>query len=402
MKKILYINVTYKNASTGRIIHDITSASNPEEVQYRVLFQVGENADQYAVQFENKIENFFRRGVHKLLGNIDCVTIPETRRLISEIKKFEPDLIHLHTLHHQCANYLMLFEFLKTYGKPIVITMHDCWIYTGGCFHYTVQGCNQFMDGCKDCPKLKSNLDCKPNKTEKHFDFKNQFYHSCPEIYFVGVSNWLCNEARKSMICDKPIYCIRNGVDITRFDNFRGLKEVKQMREKLLCGRKYLVLGVANFWGESKGLSGFSHLAKALGNKYQVVLVGGNLKTVPDSSNLTYYGMTNDTRELAYIYNAADVLVNLSIEETFGLVSAEAAACGTPIVLYDSTANSEIAELTGGKLIPVGDEKELTMQVRNVCGGDRCSYDLTALRQELSKERMAKEYWALYRSILYR
>ena len=393
--------MTYKNASTGRIIQDIVSVADPNEIQYRVLFQVGDNADQHAVQFENKIENFFRRGMHKFFGNVDCVTVLETKRLISEIKKFGPDLIHLHTLHHQCTNYLMLFKFLQTYGKPIVVTMHDCWIYTGGCFHYTVQGCNQFMNGCRDCPKSKSDLDCNPNKTEKYFDLKNQFYHSCPAIYFVGVSNWLCNEARKSMIGDKPIYCIRNGIDITQFDNFRKLKEVKQMRKKLLCGRKYLVLGVANFWSKSKGLSGFSNLAKALGDEYQVVLVGGNLIHAPDVSNLTYYGMTNEPRELAYIYNSADVFVNLSIEETYGLVSAEAAACGTPVVLYDSTANSEVAKLTGGKLISVGDEKELTMQVRNVCYGDIASDDLAVLRQKLSRERMVEEYWALYRTILY-
>ena len=50
-----------------------------------------------------------------------------------------------------------------------------------------------------------------------------------------------------------------------------------------------------------------------------------------------------ETFRLAEFYSSADVFLNLSIEETFGKVSAEALSCGTPIVTVDSTANSELA-----------------------------------------------------------
>ena len=44
----------------------------------------------------------------------------------------------------------------------------------------------------------------------------------------------------------------------------------------------------------------------------------------------------------------ADVFVNPSKEETFGLTTLEAMACGTPAIVYKNTACEEIANLYGG------------------------------------------------------
>ena len=38
----------------------------------------------------------------------------------------------------------------------------------------------------------------------------------------------------------------------------------------------------------------------------------------------------------------ADVFVTFSREESFGKVSAEALACGTPVICYNTTANPEL------------------------------------------------------------
>lgn len=400
MKKILYINVTYKIASTGRIINDIVSSPDIGDIEYRVLFQEGNNGDGIGIQFENKFENILRRGIHKFFGNVDFVTVTQTKRLISEIKKFNPDLIHIHTIHHQCTNYLMLFDFLKEYGKPVIFTIHDCWAYTGGCYHYTEVGCNGFVKECKECPKQKTELDCKPEKTSYFLQKKRDFYSSDIPLYFTGVSEWICGEARKSIPENKSIKCIRNGVDINYFDNFRDLQEVKKLSKKLHNGRKYLVLGVASYWREQKGLSGFRKLAEYLGDDYQVLLVGGNLSSESGIENLKYYGLTNNVQELAYIYNSADILVNMSIEESFGLVTAEAAACGTPTVAYDSTANSEVISLSGGSLIPVGEENLMFETIKKICSDGKKNRDIAEIRHLLSKERMVKEYLDIYNTVL--
>ena len=48
--------------------------------------------------------------------------------------------------------------------------------------------------------------------------------------------------------------------------------------------------------------------------------------------------------QLAEIYTAADVLVNPSVEETFGMNVAEAAACGTPSIVVEGSACAEVAD----------------------------------------------------------
>ncbi|MBQ2974730.1 MAG: glycosyltransferase [Clostridia bacterium] len=401
MKKILYINVTYKNASTGRIINDIVKGGDNDKFDYRVVFQVGGNADSNSFQFEKKFENVIRRGVHKFFGNVGFVTVSQTKRMIEEIKRYNPDLIHIHTVHHQCTDYMQLFKFLRDFGKPVVYTLHDCWAFTGGCYHYTEQGCSGFKKDCSCCPKNSDELECSPRKTSQELKEKTDLYKSFKHICFVGVSEWMCAEAKKSLIGQLPIICIRNGVDTEIFKDLKHHEKIYKLKSKLLGEKKHLVLGVASAWSEKKGLSSFYRFAEKLGNDYRVLLVGGNLPSQrPVIDNLTFYGRTDNVEELADIYNCADVLVNLSVEESFGLVTAEAAACGTPVIAYDSTANSELIKMTGGRLISLGDEMTFIEEIERICNRSKPSENLSEIRASVSKERMVREYWELYNSIL--
>ena len=70
LKRILFINVTYKNASTGRLIDSIMSSPEAKDVDYKVLFQQGDNEDEHSFCFENRFENIVRRATHKLFGNL--------------------------------------------------------------------------------------------------------------------------------------------------------------------------------------------------------------------------------------------------------------------------------------------------------------------------------------------
>ncbi len=49
-------------------------------------------------------------------------------------------------------------------------------------------------------------------------------------------------------------------------------------------------------------------------------------------SGITWLSYCNDAARLAAIYRAADLFVHPGVQETFGLVSLEAQACGTPVV----------------------------------------------------------------------
>lgn len=71
-------------------------------------------------------------------------------------------------------------------------------------------------------------------------------------------------------------------------------------------------------------------------------------------------------KDLVSLYNEADLFVNPTIHETFGLTNIEAMRCGCPVV---SSKNTSIPEVTGGKAIlieGVENERELKEAIKLV------------------------------------
>lgn len=83
----------------------------------------------------------------------------------------------------------------------------------------------------------------------------------------------------------------------------------------------------------------FREICARAPGKYHLLVVGDGLQraelqevlgAVPDSiSHLSYCA---DPHRLAQLYRAADLFVHPGVQETFGLVTLEAQACGTPVV----------------------------------------------------------------------
>ncbi|MBQ2517283.1 MAG: glycosyltransferase, partial [Clostridia bacterium] len=71
------------------------------------------------------------------------------------------------------------------------------------------------------------------------------------------------------------------------------------------------------------------------------VLIGA-MPEERDLGGIVSIPLTENQRELAEWYSAADVFLTLSREESFGKVSAEALSCGTPVIAVGTTANPEL------------------------------------------------------------
>ena len=75
-----------------------------------------------------------------------------------------------------------------------------------------------------------------------------------------------------------------------------------------------------------------------------MVVVGLSNKQIRQiSKDVLALPRTESAKRLAEIYTAADVLVNPSAEETFGMNVAEARACGTGVVVVEGSACAEAA-----------------------------------------------------------
>ncbi len=64
---------------------------------------------------------------------------------------------------------------------------------------------------------------------------------------------------------------------------------------------------------------------------------------------------TESVAQLAELYTMADIIMNLSYQETFGLTTVEGFACGTPSIVYNCTASPELMSKEVGELVTPGD-----------------------------------------------
>ena len=112
---------------------------------------------------------------------------------------------------------------------------------------------------------------------------------------------------------------------------------------------------MANVWGRRKGLGFFIEISQMLKNDEVIVLVGLTEKQKRKlPGNVIGITRTENANELAKVYTAADVFVNPTLEETFGLVNLEALACGTPVITFDTGGSIECIDQNTGFVVKKG------------------------------------------------
>ena len=138
--KVLFVNLVYGTGSTGKIIADIMNLLKKYGNDVKALYGTGacsDNAD--AVKVSGDFGFYFHNAVSRLTDHAGLYSWAATRKMIREIRAFQPDLIHLHTLHGFYVNYEMLFRFLKEANIPVVWTLHDCakfGLFHGRCYKW--------------------------------------------------------------------------------------------------------------------------------------------------------------------------------------------------------------------------------------------------------------------------
>ena len=116
-------------------IHDILKR---EGIECKIAASREEQYDAVnSIQIGSKRDVYLNAIKARLFDNEGFNAKNSTQKLIKEIEKYNPDLIHLHNLHGYYINVEELFDYLKIYGKPVVWTLHDCWPITGHCPYFS-------------------------------------------------------------------------------------------------------------------------------------------------------------------------------------------------------------------------------------------------------------------------
>lgn len=334
----------------------------------------------------------------RLFGNHGLYSTFSTKALIKTIKRFSPDVIHLHNIHGWYLNIKHLFEYLKKCDIPVVWTLHDCWAFTGGCAHYTYCGCDRWMMGCGKCKNLKAYpISSKVDKTQKMWKLKKELFSNMPNLTLVTPSVWLSEEVKNSFLNKYPIKVINNGIDLDTFKPTAAL----DLEQYGIKKENHIVLGVSLGWNDRKGLDVFEALAKRLPEDYTVVLVGTDEKTVKKlSSNIVSINRTQNTKELAALYSAAEVFVNPTREDTFPTVNIEALACGTPVITFNVGGSPEIIDETCGAVVDCNDIDALEKEIVRVCTTKPYSPDACVKKaQKYNEKERFEEYLKLYKAL---
>lgn len=275
-----------------------------------------------------------------------------TKEFLQKMDEWQPDIVQLHNVHGYYINFELLFDWLKEHPKQQVIwTLHDCWAFTGHCSYFTAVGCEQWKSRCERCPQLRRYPACyTKGNVSRNYARKKAAFTGVPNMKLIVPSHWLEGLVKQSFLKDYPVEVVYNTIDTNIFK-----PTPSDFRERYGLQNKKIVLGVASVWEERKGLNDFIKLAQMLDDTYAIVLVGLTEKQIKQMpKRILGIRRTNSPQELAAIYTAADVFVNPSVEETFGMTTVEAHACGTDTIVYQETACEEVSRRCGGRVVQPG------------------------------------------------
>jgi len=397
--KVIQINAVNKYGSTGRMTSEFDKFLKEHRHNSFVFYSEGISAyGDYKIgsKFEKKIHAFMSRltGLQAYFSRIG------TKKLIKQISIINPDIVHLGNLHGNYINLRILFKYLAENNIATVLTLHDCWFYTGKCTHYTTSNCLKWVMGCNNCPRLKlDNPSWIFDRTNKMWRDKKKYLNNIPKLGVIGVSDWITNEAKKSFLKNAFIKTIYNWIDL---DSFYP-RDIDVLIAKYGLKDKFIILGVASGWSNTKGLDKFINLSNCLDDNHRVVLVGRMSSKLETGKKIIKIPRTNNINELAELYSIADVFVNLTEENSFGMVTAEAIACGTPAIVLNSTANPEIIGENCGLVIKNSTTAEIISAIKTIEGNGKSYYSEKCVKYAKEKfdiKKSLQDYIDFYKEIL--
>lgn len=397
--KILQINVVCGVGSTGRIATDLYKELENEGHEGLIAYGRGnapEGINSYKIGSQKDI--FLHVVKTRVFDKTGFGSKKATENLIKVIDEYNPDVIHLHNLHGYYVNIEILFDYLRRINKPVIWTMHDCWSFTGHCSHFDYVGCEKWKRGCINCAQKKEYpSSILADNSKWNYEMKKKLFTSLENLTIVTPSKWLAALVKESFLGKYEVKVINNSIDLSIFkpSSAEGIDEKLQIKDK------FMILGAATTWDNKKGLNDFMKLADKVHEDTVIVLVGLNdnqIKNLP--KKVIGLKRTDSVQELAELYSRAQVFVNTSVEETFGLVTVEAMACGTPVVVYNATAAPELVPSNCGFVVEPNDINELNVAINSIKDKGKEAYSLNCINEvhnKYSNKDRYKDYINLYK-----
>lgn len=404
--RVLQINTFYLYGSTGRIMYDLKKVMETNGIQSYAAFGHGYNPTAEEQDTVYRIVSdcglLISKFWTKTTGHHGFNNKSETKRLLKWIDEVKPDIIHMHNIHNHYLNIRILLEYIAEKHIPCVLTMHDCWTFTGHCAYFDYSGCNKWKTGCEHCPSLRDYPKTFAPIDPSSWNYKMKKKLFAPlNITFVSPSQWLCDLQRLSFLKDKPCVVINNGVDT---EVFRPIKS--NVREEYGIGNRKMILAVAGGLAPRKGREYLLKLPTLLHDDEVLVLVGlqkGQDALLPNTPKVIGINRTKTSDELVGLYSEADIFINPTLEDNFPTTNIEALACGTPIVAFSSGGSTEVITSSTGIAVEPRDMDGLLSAIREVLAKGKSHYTNACRKKavtDYNKDVQYGKYIELYNKII--
>jgi len=264
--------------------------------------------------------------------------------LLNRVDALKPDVVHMHWVG---KDFMRIEDLAALCGKyPVVWTLHDMWPFCGA--EHVAYSEARWRDGYtkQNRPPQARGFDLNRWVWQR----KLKAWTGCM-IHTISVSSWM-----NDCVCSSKLFqgikghrrVIHNGIDTDVFNapdraghSYTGKKDAHQQRPRIACMSTPLT-------NKIKGTDLFieaMHCLHAKGIQLDITTFGGPpLPDLPPVGKYQHMGRIDDPGKLAELYASADLLVTASRMESFGQTAAEALACGTPVVCFDTSGLRDIVE----------------------------------------------------------
>ena len=266
--------------------------------------------------------------------------IYRTRRIL-KAAGLKPDMIII-LFAKGFINTKNIYEFHKFTSAKIFWLMFDMAPFTGGC-HYAWE-CKGYQMNCGNCPGLYSSdpLDI----SHKNLLFKKDFLDKV-NIHVLAGSEWQYQQARLSTLFkNKPIHKLLLPINPSVFKPVDKAK--LRLDLKVNPDKKVIFFGAVGLSEMRKGMHFLiesldklkelvSRSDSGLGDKILLLIAGRGFDAIAGSLPFEsqYLGYLDNNYGIASAYQAADVFLCPSIEESGNMMINQTIMCGTPVVSFE-------------------------------------------------------------------
>jgi glycosyltransferase involved in cell wall biosynthesis len=241
---------------------------------FESLFAYGRGArvsDERAARFGIQAEVYVHGSLTRATGIQSCGTWLSTTRLARLIRRWRPDIVHLHNLH----GYYLDLSITQTLGRlrlPVVWTLHDGWALTGRCAY--LSECERWKVGCGHCPDLRRYPRTFLDTSALMWRRKRKYLTEGWSPLIVCPSHWLAGRVRESFLRGFRVRVVPNGIDVHVF--LPGRKPSVRQKLGVAEDKKVLLFVAADLRNERKGVRYFIEALQAVAAEDWVALTVGN------------------------------------------------------------------------------------------------------------------------------